>query len=63
MHTTAFRSTVAGLGVAALLAFSPAAFAEVQNYSAVLNAASEVPAADSKGTGALTATAGPDRSL
>jgi hypothetical protein len=56
MHTTAFRTTVAGLGVAALLAFAPAAFAEVQNYSAVLNAASEVPPVDSKGNGTLTAT-------
>ena len=56
MHTTALRSTVAGLGVAALLALAPSAFAETQNYAAVLNAAAEVPANDSKGTGALTAT-------
>ena len=56
MHTTAFRSTMAGLGVAALLALAPSAFAETQNYAAVLNAAAEVPANDSKGTGALTAT-------
>lgn len=45
----------AGLAVTALFAAVPA-FAEMQNYAAVLNAASEVPANDSKGTGALTAT-------
>ena len=44
------------LAVAALLAFTPAAFAEVVNYKADLKASSEVPANDSKGTGALTAT-------
>lgn len=45
----------ASLAVIALFATAPA-FAEVQNYSAVLDAASEVPANDSKGTGTLTAT-------
>ncbi|MCX7361509.1 MAG: CHRD domain-containing protein [Alphaproteobacteria bacterium] len=45
----------ASLAVTALFAIAPA-YAEVQNYTAVLNAASEVPANDSKGTGTLTAT-------
>lgn len=44
------------LAFAALLALSPAAFAATENYSADLKAASEVPAIDSKGSGALTAT-------
>ena len=45
----------ASLAVTALFAAAPA-FAEMQNYAATLDAASEVPANDSKGTGALTAT-------
>lgn len=45
----------ASLAVTAMFAIAPA-YAEVQNYTAVLNAASEVPANDSKGTGTLTAT-------
>ena len=45
----------ASLAVTALFAIAPA-YAEVQNYAAVLNAASEVPANDSKGTGTLSAT-------
>ncbi len=45
----------ASLAVTALFAIAPA-YAEVQNYAAVLNAASEVPANDSKGTGTLAAT-------
>ena len=44
------------LAFAALLALAPAAFAATENYSADLKAASEVPANDSKGSGALTAT-------
>ena len=56
MQTTVLRSTVAGFGLAALLAFAPAAFAATENYAADLKASSEVPANDSKGTGALTAT-------
>ena len=44
------------LTAAAFLAFTPAAFAEMVNYKADLKASSEVPANDSKGTGALTAT-------
>ena len=44
------------LAFAALLALAPAAFAATENFSADLKAASEVPANDSKGSGALTAT-------
>jgi hypothetical protein len=44
------------LAFAALLAFAPAAFAATENFSADLKAASQVPANDSKGSGALTAT-------
>jgi hypothetical protein len=55
MRTTILGS-LAGLGIVALLALSPAAFAETQNYKAVLSPASEVPPNDSKGSGALTAT-------
>jgi hypothetical protein len=47
---------IALLAAAAVLAFTPAAFAEVVNYKADLKASSEVPANDSKGTGAVTAT-------
>ncbi len=54
--TTVLRAGVTGLGIAAFLAFATSALAEVQNYAAVLNAASEVPAVDSKGIGTLTAT-------
>ena len=56
MTTTILRSTVAGFGLAALLALAPAAFAATETYTADLKAASEVPANDSKGSGALTAT-------
>lgn len=44
-----------GLAAAATISAAPA-FAEMQSYKAVLNAAAEVPPNDSKGTGALTAT-------
>jgi hypothetical protein len=44
------------LAFAALLAFAPAAFAATESYTAELKAANEVPAVDSKGSGALTAT-------
>jgi hypothetical protein len=47
---------IALLTAAAFLALTPAAFAEMVNYKADLKASSEVPANDSKGTGALTAT-------
>jgi hypothetical protein len=44
------------LAFAALLAFAPAAYAATETYSADLKASAEVPANDSKGSGALTAT-------
>ena len=44
------------LAFAALLALAPAAFAATENYSADLKSSNEVPANDSKGSGALTAT-------
>jgi len=44
------------LTAAAVLALTPAAFAASETYTADLKAASEVPAVDSKGSGALTAT-------
>ncbi len=47
---------IALLAAAALLALTPAAFAEVVNYKADLKASTEVPATDSKGSGSLTAT-------
>ena len=47
---------IALLTAAAVLAFTPTAFAEVVNYKADLKASSEVPAIDSKGSGAVTAT-------
>ena len=49
MKTTMFA-------VAAFLALAPAAFAATENFSADLKSSSEVPANDSKGSGALTAT-------
>jgi hypothetical protein len=56
MNTTVLRSTVAGLGFAALLALTPAAFAASETFTADLKAASEVPPNDSKGSGTLAAT-------
>src|SRR5258708_3766988 len=56
MQKTLFRSALAGLTAMSLVALAPAAFAETIAYKATLNAASEVPANDSKATGALTAT-------
>src|SRR5215468_979307 len=44
------------LTAAALLALTPAAFAATENYAADLKASAEVPAVDSKGSGALTAS-------
>ena len=54
--TRALRTTVAGFGIAAFLALAPTAFAASETYTAELKAANEVPAVDSKGSGALTAT-------
>jgi len=56
MQRTVLRSTVAGVGLAALLSFAPAAFAEVQNYTATLNPQAEVPPNNSGGSGTLGAT-------
>jgi CHRD domain len=47
---------IALLGAAAFLAFAPAAFAATETYKADLKPSTEVPANDSKGSGALTAT-------
>ena len=44
------------LTTAALLALTPAAFAASESFTADLKPASEVPAVDSKASGALTAT-------
>ena len=55
MRTT-IRASLTGLGIVALLALAPAAFAETQSYKADLKPATEVPPNDSKGSGALTAT-------
>jgi hypothetical protein len=46
---------LASLAVTAMVSAAPA-LAEMQTYKAVLNAASQVPPNDSKGTGALTAS-------
>jgi hypothetical protein len=57
MQNTVLRSTIASVGLAALLGFAPAAFAEVQNYTAALSPASEVPpVAGTTANGALGAT-------
>ena len=55
MRTT-IRASLTGLGIVALLALAPAAFAETQSYKADLKSSTEVPPNDSKGSGALTAT-------
>ena len=56
MRKMLFRSGLAGVIAATLLASAPSAFAEMVMYKAALAASNEVPAVDSKGTGALTAT-------
>jgi len=57
MSINILRSTVAGLGLAAVMALAPAAFAETQTYTADLKAATEVPPNDnSMAAGMLTAT-------
>ncbi len=43
MKSTVLRSTVAAVGLATMLGFAPAAFAEIQNYTAALTPQSEVP--------------------
>jgi hypothetical protein len=52
----ALSSNVASLAAVAVLAFAPAAFAEMQHYTAELKASSEVPPNTSKATGSLDAT-------
>jgi hypothetical protein len=54
MKPSVLRLAVASLGAVAFLV--PSAHAEMQNYTAELKAANEVPAVDSKGSGTLTAT-------
>lgn len=56
MQSTLLRSTVVALGLAASIGFAPAAFAEVQIYTADLKGSSEVPPTDSKGYGMVEAT-------
>ena len=56
MHKTLSRTALAGLTAVLVVALAPAAFAETVKYKATLNAASQVPPNDTKGTGALTAS-------
>jgi CHRD domain len=56
MKSKLLRLTVTGIGLSVLYAYAPAALAEVQNYTATLNAQSEVPPNSSGGTGTLGAT-------
>ena len=56
MHKLLVRSSLAGVIAASLFAWTPAAFAEMVMYKSTLTSASEVPANDSKGSGALTAS-------
>ena len=56
MRTLLVRSGFAGLIAASFLVGAPAAFAEMVMYKATLTPAAEVPPADSKGSGALTAS-------
>jgi hypothetical protein len=56
MNAKMIRSGLAGLMAVSMLAWAPAAFAEMVNYKADLKASSEVPAADSKGSGTLNAS-------
>jgi hypothetical protein len=56
MYKTLIRSGLAGVLSLSLVALAPAASAETVKYKAALNAASQVPSNDSKGTGALTAS-------
>ena len=56
MTSTFLRSTLAAATCAVAIALAGPAFAEVVNLKAALNGASEVPANESKGSGAVTAT-------
>jgi hypothetical protein len=51
MHTTIIRSGVIGLALAALLGAASGAMAETMKFKANLNAQSQVPPNDSRGTG------------
>ena len=55
MHPTMMRSALVGLACTFAVAAASPAMAEVVNLKATMNAASEVPANSSKGTGTLTA--------
>jgi hypothetical protein len=59
MHALLIRSGVAAVMAVSLFALTPAAFAQAVKYKAALTAAAEVPAVDSKATGALEATYDP----
>jgi hypothetical protein len=56
MNSMLIRSGLAGLMAVSMLAFAPAAFAEMVMYKADLKSSAEVPPVDSKASGALTAT-------
>jgi hypothetical protein len=55
MNSMLIRSGLAGLMAVSMLAFAPAAFAEMVMYKADLKSSAEVPPVDGKGSGALTA--------
>ena len=55
MLKTFLSPVLATVALSAML-FTAPSFAATVNYAATLNAASEVPVTDSKGTGAVTAT-------
>ncbi len=54
--TSMFRLSLAVLGCATALAFAAPANAEMMNFKANIDAKSEVPPANSKGSGSMTAT-------
>jgi hypothetical protein len=56
MNSMLLRRGLAGAMAVSMLAFAPAAFADMVMYKADLKASAEVPPVDSKGSGALTAT-------
>ena len=56
MNSMLVRCGLAGLMAASMLAWTPAAFAEMVKYKADLKASSEVPPNNSKGSGVLTAS-------
>jgi hypothetical protein len=56
MHATTFRSSLVGFTIAACLAMSAPALAEMVSFKADMKGSSEVPPTDSKGTGSVTAT-------